>query len=206
MSRKTMTKDEREQRRLQILEAAAGVFAMHGFHCVTTRQIAKAAGVAEGTLYLFFNNKDDILVQMMRELTRSTTISSLGFESLREEPRPALLGLLTSRLETEQRYDHMSAAVLSELLADPELRQTFQQNTLKPLVIELERHLRSRMARGELRPADAALLARILLGAMLGVDVLRWLGDPLIQMQAGRTTDLASLLADVLMDGAAGGK
>jgi TetR/AcrR family transcriptional regulator, fatty acid metabolism regulator protein len=46
-----------------ILDAAVKVFARQGFHQSTVAQIAKAAGVADGTIYLYFKNKDDILFQ-----------------------------------------------------------------------------------------------------------------------------------------------
>ncbi len=47
----------------QILEAAVKVFAQQGFHHSTVAQVAKEAGVADGTIYLYFKNKDDILFQ-----------------------------------------------------------------------------------------------------------------------------------------------
>jgi TetR/AcrR family fatty acid metabolism transcriptional regulator len=47
----------------RILEAAVKVFAEQGFYQSTIAQIAKEAGVADGTIYLYFKNKDDILVQ-----------------------------------------------------------------------------------------------------------------------------------------------
>ena len=47
----------------QILEAAVKVFAEQGFYHSTVAQIAKVAGVADGTIYLYFKNKDDILYQ-----------------------------------------------------------------------------------------------------------------------------------------------
>jgi TetR/AcrR family fatty acid metabolism transcriptional regulator len=47
----------------QILEAAVRVFARQGFHQSTVAQVAKAAGVADGTIYLYFKSKDDILFQ-----------------------------------------------------------------------------------------------------------------------------------------------
>ena len=47
----------------QILEAAVKVFSEQGFYHSTVAQIAKAAGVADGTIYLYFKNKDDILYQ-----------------------------------------------------------------------------------------------------------------------------------------------
>ncbi|MCP4373903.1 MAG: TetR/AcrR family transcriptional regulator [Deltaproteobacteria bacterium] len=47
----------------RILESAVRVFAQYGFYQSTISQIAKEAGVADGTIYLYFINKDDILVQ-----------------------------------------------------------------------------------------------------------------------------------------------
>lgn len=54
----------------KILEAAVVVFAEHGFFQSTVSQIAKQAGVADGTIYLYFKNKDDILVQFYAYKTR----------------------------------------------------------------------------------------------------------------------------------------
>jgi TetR/AcrR family fatty acid metabolism transcriptional regulator len=53
-----------------ILEAAVKVFACQGFYQSTVAQIAKEAGVADGTIYLYFKNKDDILVQFFSYKTR----------------------------------------------------------------------------------------------------------------------------------------
>jgi TetR/AcrR family fatty acid metabolism transcriptional regulator len=54
----------------KILEAAVVVFAERGFFQSTVSQIAKQAGVADGTIYLYFKNKDDILVQFYEYKTR----------------------------------------------------------------------------------------------------------------------------------------
>jgi transcriptional regulator, TetR family len=48
-----------------ILNSAGAVFAEHGFYKATISQIAARAGVADGTLYLYFKNKDDILYQYL---------------------------------------------------------------------------------------------------------------------------------------------
>src|SRR5690349_24024592 len=47
-------------RRDQILTAAHGVFAGRGFKDATVGDIADAAGIAKGTLYLYFKSKEDI--------------------------------------------------------------------------------------------------------------------------------------------------
>ena len=62
----------------RILEAAIKVFAELGFFQATIAQIAKEAGVADGTIYLYFKNKDDILVQFYQYKTRQI------FERFRE--------------------------------------------------------------------------------------------------------------------------
>lgn len=51
----------------QIIDAAVKVIAENGFHGSQVSKIAKAAGVADGTIYLYFKNKEDILTTMFKE-------------------------------------------------------------------------------------------------------------------------------------------
>lgn len=51
----------------QIIEAAVRVIAANGFHNAQVSKIAKEAGVAGGTIYLYFNNKEDILISLFEE-------------------------------------------------------------------------------------------------------------------------------------------
>ncbi len=54
----------------RILDAAGRVFSRRGFYQSTVSEIARTAGVADGTIYLYFKNKDDILVQFFHFKTR----------------------------------------------------------------------------------------------------------------------------------------
>ena len=54
----------------QILEAAIRIFARQGYYNSTISQIAREAGVADGTIYLYFKNKDDILDNFFSYKTR----------------------------------------------------------------------------------------------------------------------------------------
>ena len=69
-------KKERPDKYYSILNAAGTVFARLGLHKATISQIAQEAGVADGTIYLYFKNKDDILYQFM------SFKSDLFFESM----------------------------------------------------------------------------------------------------------------------------
>jgi TetR/AcrR family fatty acid metabolism transcriptional regulator len=55
------------EKRDRILKAAIQVFAKNGFYATRVSEIAKAAGVADGTIYLYFKNKDDVLITIFEE-------------------------------------------------------------------------------------------------------------------------------------------
>jgi TetR/AcrR family fatty acid metabolism transcriptional regulator len=54
-------------KRERILRAAIRVFARKGFYSTRVSEIAKAAGVADGTIYLYFKNKDDVLISIFQD-------------------------------------------------------------------------------------------------------------------------------------------
>jgi TetR/AcrR family fatty acid metabolism transcriptional regulator len=58
-------------KRERILRAAVDVFAEHGYFNAKVAQIAKSAGVADGTIYLYFDGKEDLLITIFREHTRN---------------------------------------------------------------------------------------------------------------------------------------
>lgn len=93
---------------LRILEAAVGVFADRGFHQATISQIARAAGVADGTIYLYFKNKDDILVQFFDFKAKQVFT---GFRQAVENAPDAvekLRSLVRRHLEEFQRHKEMA--------------------------------------------------------------------------------------------------
>jgi TetR/AcrR family fatty acid metabolism transcriptional regulator len=98
----------------RILEAAVKVFAEQGFYQSTISQIAREAGVADGTIYLYFKNKDDILVQFFNYKTKQV------FDSFREEVDKAdnsfdkLRNLIRRHLEEFQNDRNMAILYQAE--------------------------------------------------------------------------------------------
>jgi len=68
MSPKAATKRRTDDKRQRILDAAIHVFARRGFFASRISDIASAAGIADGTVYLYFESKDDILVKVFDEI------------------------------------------------------------------------------------------------------------------------------------------
>ena len=54
-------------KRERILNAAVRVFAKNGFYATRVSEVAKAAGVADGTIYLYFRSKDELLVSLFED-------------------------------------------------------------------------------------------------------------------------------------------
>lgn len=89
---------EREARRNQILDAAERIFLEKGFDNVTVDDIAVAAEVAKGTLYLYFKNKNDLLMDLLHK-RRRPILQAFG-----EAQADATSGLdLVARLIREQQ-------------------------------------------------------------------------------------------------------
>src|SRR5690242_15098479 len=58
-------------RRNQILDAATTVFSEKGFHRATIRDVAKTAGIADGTIYIYFENKTAILFGILDRMNQT---------------------------------------------------------------------------------------------------------------------------------------
>src|SRR5690349_14847323 len=68
---RAMGDEERgDRRRTQILDAAARVLADRGYHRTTVRDIAREAGIADGTIYLYFSSKQELLLALIAQLGR----------------------------------------------------------------------------------------------------------------------------------------
>lgn len=86
MAPKIVDKDARRQ---AILAAAAGVFAQHGYRRATIDQVAAAAGVAKGSVYLAFASKEDLFHALFESM----------FDGMLEEPRDEDDGPALARIE-----------------------------------------------------------------------------------------------------------
>lgn len=63
-----MARRRTDDKRQRILQAAVKVFARKGYHGARVSEIARRADVADGTIYLYFQNKEDILVSLFDEI------------------------------------------------------------------------------------------------------------------------------------------
>lgn len=107
--------DAQSDKRERILDAAEAVFAEHGFFCSKVSQIAKAAGVADGTIYLYFKNKEDVLISLFE--SRMTRVCDTMRKAVahHEDHTARLLCFVHTHLEMVHQHPRLAEVLTVEL-------------------------------------------------------------------------------------------
>ncbi len=167
-----------QQRRAQITRAALEVFSTRGYGEATVREIARQAGLAEGTVYLYFRSKRDLLVAAWESLAVAGILDPL--RKAEEVPpgseEPLLAALLRGRFRVLLRHAAFFRLVMHRADVDPEFRRRTRAR-LRELHQEVAAFLERMVARGRLAPLDPEVVVRAL-GALLHGLVLFDRYDP----------------------------
>lgn len=164
-----------EARRTQILMGAAQVFSQKGYHKATTKEVAQAAGVSEGTIYNYFNSKRDLLVAMV-ELFATTSFKDIVLDHPPDDPRAFLKILLHDRYQLIQERGHIITPLIAEIFSDADLRQAVYNQILKPVAALVEQYLQKQMEAGQLRRFNPVIVTRAIIGAMVLNTALKQTG------------------------------
>ncbi len=107
-------------RRTQILDAATRVFAAKGLHRATIKDVARQAGVADGTIYNYFDNKDALLLGILDRLNESQQRAADFARAMERGPAAFIRSYTSQRLArlSEGNLDVLRV-ILSELLVNP---------------------------------------------------------------------------------------
>lgn len=154
-----MARPRSEDKRNALLAAAVRVFAEDGINAPTAR-IAKVAGVAEGTLFTYFSNKDELLNQLYMEIKR--------------ELREAMLSTYPRAADLKQRASHVWRAYIDWGVVNIGKRKVVAQLAVSDRITddtravasagfaEFQSMLQESMAKGLLREHPPAYVGAIL--------------------------------------------
>jgi TetR/AcrR family transcriptional regulator, fatty acid metabolism regulator protein len=167
--------DAREQRRRTILASAVRVFADQGFFAARIRDIAAGAGVAEGTIYLYFEGKDDLLLTAFRERVSEFVASiadALGAAAPLEE---RLARFVRTQFESIEADPALATVLLLETRQSPRFYGGAVRDVLKEYAQAIDQLIASGVDRGEVRSdVDVPLVRRMLIGSLEEIE-LEWL-------------------------------
>jgi AcrR family transcriptional regulator len=154
-----------ETRRMQILMGAAQVFAEKGYHQATTKEIAKAASVSEGTIYNYFANKRELLVAM---------VNAIGMQSVREimvdespdNPEAFMKAILKDRYELAKQFGNRMAPLIAEMFTDAEMREIIYNQIAMPIAGHVESFIQANIEAGRFHPVNPMITTRSFVGSI----------------------------------------
>lgn len=155
-----------EARRTQILLGAAEVFAEKGFHKATTREIARRAGISEGTIYNYFDNKRELLLAMI-ELIGLRSLKEIISGDLPDNPQALFTTVVQDRYQLVQERGYLIAPIIAEIFADAELRQMVYQKIILPVSGYLERYIQTQIEAGRFRQVNPMIATRAFIGMVV---------------------------------------
>lgn len=191
-------RERRQARKNEIIYVAARLFAEKGYHRTTTREIARAADVAEGTLYNHFENKEDLLFQIVACLAGSFRLSERLEEGTHGGPKDTLLQMFGERIDWIRRNRTMLQVVYSEILVNPPLRDRYYSQVYLPSIKLVENHLEERSKSGEIRPMEVPNAARLLGGLSIGLFMLDAIGDEILE---DSWDEMIAAIGDIVYNG-----
>jgi AcrR family transcriptional regulator len=177
------TQAQKDARRQQILDAALRCFSRDGFHATTTADIVRESGVSQGTLYLYFATKDEVVAALADDRHQGEAFLNALAEG---EPDPVqglllLIDLYGRGLADPQRLEMQRVGVQgwAEALRSPAIHASVTQG--HAAVRQAIAHLIERgRASGQVRPeVDPDSAARTLVALFQGLVLQVTWGEPL---------------------------
>jgi TetR/AcrR family transcriptional regulator, fatty acid metabolism regulator protein len=156
-----------EEKYRMILNAAKQVFAMEGFYNSKVSEIAREAHVADGTIYLYFKNKDDILISLFEEeLIRIIKTVKTDLENI-DDPRLKLIKFCDNHLTIVEADRALAEVIQVELRQSNKFMREYKNkhflaylNIIADIVTQGQQQ---GVFRDELKPE---LCARIIFGSL----------------------------------------
>lgn len=174
-------REPRKDRKACIREAAIELFAKQGFQATSTAEVAKLAGVSEGTIFYHFQTKEGILLSLMED--KMVTILADMEKALAEAPNglEAVLECMRIHMLHKDMKSRESLILVRDMpasFADPE--SPYRDRALEPLtkmMSMLSRAIQLGLDDGTVKPCDPKKLAAILIGLFIGTNRLRMLSQ-----------------------------
>ncbi len=179
----------------QLLRAATDVFHEHGFHGAKVSDITSAAGVAQGTFYLYFTSKDEIFLEVLQRFASDLQAAVLDFswtgvkslDELADGLQRVLVSIFTvcaDQREAAALFFGVAPGVSEETRA---LREQFLSEAEEVVV----GYLADGMEVGHVRPLDLVTVSRAIVGYVVHALTRTVIGE-------GRSEGFEALAAELL--------
>ena len=187
-------------KRDRILKAAVKVFARTGFHATRVSEVAKAAGVADGTIYLYFKSKEELLVSLFEDRVEKL-IAHMAGELPKYPNAPArlraVIDMQLGLLEGERELAEVITVILRQ---STRIMKEFAAPHFLAYLDAIGKIIAEGQASGDFRDdVSPHVAARAIFGALDGITLTWALG----RAEQGALARAAGQVGDVLLRGLA---
>jgi TetR/AcrR family fatty acid metabolism transcriptional regulator len=193
-----MPRARRSDKRKRILQAAVRVFARRGYFAARVSEIARTADVADGTIYLYFRSKEDILVSLFDEVMAEHLAQARDEVAAAAGAPAKLQAIARHHLRVLGENRQLAVVFQVELRQSTKFMERFTASWLQDYFALVGEVIEQGQREGSLRPElPRKLVAKALFG-MLDEMVTSWI-------LSGKDYDLQRLaapLVDLLLQGA----
>ena len=163
-----------ERRRGQILKASMEVFSRKGYSAATIPEIARAAGIAAGTIYIYYPSKRELFIAVIKNVIITTPLLNLIGKIPTGNVNEVFKSILLDRFDLIKN-ETMSRmpSLISEVQRDPELKALWNTDFLQPFLSRMEMAYRLMNATGKTRHLEPAVAVRAVGGMIFGFLMLK---------------------------------
>jgi AcrR family transcriptional regulator len=183
---------DRDARRAVVAAAAAEVFAERGVAGTAVSDIVQAAGIAQGTFYLYFDSKDDVLLAVAEQFVSRIGVEVEDSVAGPDHPGPARLRSFVAALsDLAASPANLSMAELLHRKENQALHDRLTEPLAQRFFVLVHNIVAQGVAEGSMVVDDAAAAAWFVLGGLQSVERA---GTPVAELPAGLERALALAL------------
>jgi TetR/AcrR family transcriptional regulator, fatty acid metabolism regulator protein len=196
-ARPPLTRPDRLDKRDALLRAATETFAARGFFNAQVADVARAAGVAAGTVYLYFRSKDDLLISIFERTMKETIAEGRASIAGLDHPVERLRTIARLHLDRMSRDRPLAIVFQVELRQSTKFMERFSTTHLRDYLGIIRDIVAQGQAGGVFRRDVNPTLAAKLLFGMLDEMATNWI----LSKRRYSLADEADAIVDLLVGG-----
>jgi len=161
-------------KRDRILSAAERIFARHGFFAAKVSDVAKEAGVADGTIYLYFKSKDDLLISLFERRMQQVNETLKGAVAKYKSPREQLRAFTQAYLQLVADEPAAAEVLTIELRQSSKFMKEYENPQFADFLRMLGGIIAAAQDKGELTSVIPPHVAARMIFGMLDELALAW--------------------------------
>jgi TetR/AcrR family fatty acid metabolism transcriptional regulator len=192
---------DKEKKRKEIIEAAIAVFSRTGYHRATIKEIADEAGVGKGTVYEYFESKEDLFLHMSEYLYELYMLSQRAALESIDDPEEQIRSLIASTLANAAMWTGLTYlfidmwSELDRIGREDKLRK-LMSTMLDNFVGAISKGINDGKQKGRFKGVDETLVSHIIVAVLDGLVFQLLVDAEAFDLQA-----MADTLVGVLLDG-----